>query len=396
MRAHYIVLLAAALVAVTGAAGDDHLGTRLLRTHKSTTSANEEERVNFAGFEIKIGLLDDIIERMNQSPMFKAQVDKRASAQDAYTAFKVDKVADNVFESAQWKEWAEYVRLMAKNKNEVPDENLAAGMSAVLTSAGLSNLLANTAKNDKTRDIVSKLEAAQLSRWLNGGYTPDAIFNTLALEKADDIFGTAPFATWTKFLTQYNKKHPKKMVSELDVLTSSYGEQKFIKMLSSADKSHPDVSQKLRDELVKGWMDDVMHPSSLFTRLKLHEAGDDLLTSPLLTTWVQYMQAFNEKYPKFKTTMIQTFTKSYDDQQIAVMIQAAKKSTNGRMVDFATNLQTAQFKQWMADKKTPTEMLSVLKLTSQTFTDNPAADIWRAYNKAYVKKFPSGEFAFQP
>ncbi|OWY97713.1 hypothetical protein PHMEG_00031695 [Phytophthora megakarya] len=320
-------------------------------------------------------------------------VDKGAPAADALKAFTVSKTADDVLDTPAWKEWAQYVIYRAVKKNDAPDEALGAAMSVAYTPAGLSSLVAKSMANPNTKTIAKALEQSQINRWLDGNYKPSAIFKTLSLEKTDDIFGSPAYGTFGTFLTAYNKKNPSKMVEELDVFRATFKEETIVKLLASADDSPAAV--RLREQLIKGWMNEAEHPVNMFTRLKLHEAGDDLLTNPLLSTWVQYMKQFNEKYPKFESTMLSTFTKNYGDEKISLMIQAATKSDDKNIVEFAKNLQTAQFKRWMADDKTPKEMLSFFKLNTQTFlNDNPAADVWKAYNKAYTKE--NGGFAFQP
>ncbi|KAL3663744.1 hypothetical protein V7S43_011159 [Phytophthora oleae] len=400
MRVHCLVLLAAAIVSATDAVTAQALPeeqnlSRFLRTHKATkaTQDNSEERVSFAGIEFKLGFIDDILEQMHLSSTFKELLAKRGNAEKAYKAFKVDEVVDDVFQSSQWKEWAEYVKYVAVRNKENADEALAAAMSVAYKPDGLSKMLATAAKNPDTIKIATTLENAQQSRWIRGGFTPNAIFKTLKLDKADDIFDSPQFATWTNFLKTYNIENPKKVVTDFEVLSSTFGEQKFVKLLASADDSP--YAQAMNKQLVQSWIDDVTHPINLFARLKLNE-GDDLLTNPILSTWVQYMKAFNTEYPKQATTMIGTFTKTYGDEKLALMIREATKSSDKKVVEFATNLQTAQFNQWMADKKSPKEMLKVLGINSHKLSETPLGGVWRAYNKEYTKKLAGGDFAFQP
>ncbi|KAL3663747.1 hypothetical protein V7S43_011162 [Phytophthora oleae] len=98
-----------------------------------------------------------------------------------------------------------------------------------------------------------------------------------------------------------------------------------LKLLASVDDTGG--TQAFKKELVKGWLDETTHPLNVFNKLKLNEAGDDLLSNSLLSVWVQYMKFFNEKFPHAETTMIQTFTKSYkgDEVKLAQMLEAAKK-----------------------------------------------------------------------
>ncbi|KAG3140905.1 hypothetical protein PC128_g25089 [Phytophthora cactorum] len=383
MRTNYIALLVCALVASADVASpttesinsahkfsvaprplavDQTDVGRFLRAHKTNVD-EDEERV----FGFKLGFIDDIIENMSLSPQFKEMLNKRTSADKAYKAFKVDKVTDDLLASAQWKEWALYTSKL--NKND-PEESLAAAMTVAYGGDGFAKIVAKAAKDPNTKELAAKLEAAQLSRWSGLDSSPDAIFKVLKLqEKTDNIFDSPQYATWTSYLKAYNQKHPTKQVSELSVFMKSYGEEGFIKLLDSADDANSAGTQKFKNELVKGWLDEPTHP-------------------------LNYMKAFNKEFPHAETTMVQTFTKSYGDEKLAAMIQAATKVEETK--EFAKNLQTAQFNQWMVDKKTPKDILGVLKLNSQTFTDNPSADIWRAYNKAYAKKFPDADFAFQP
>ncbi|ETN03594.1 hypothetical protein PPTG_15577 [Phytophthora nicotianae INRA-310] len=293
-------------------------------------------------------------------------LNERTSAKDAYKVFKVDEVTDNILESAQWKQWASYI---AKLNEKDPGESVAAAMTVAYGGDGVAQII--------------KLDS-----------NPAEIFKVLKLnEKTDDIFNSPQLGAWTSYLKKYNEKHPTKQVSEMSVFTKIYGEEDFVMLLASADDNTA-VVKKFKDELVKRWLGEPTHPLNIFNNLKLNEAGDDLLANPVLTIWVKYMKAFNKEYPQAETTMIQTFTKSYGDEKLATMIQAATKVEETK--DFAKNLQTAQFNQWMVDKKTPKDILGVLKLNSQTYTDNPSVDIWRVYNKAYTKEFPDAGFAFQP
>ncbi|KAG6964139.1 hypothetical protein JG688_00007832 [Phytophthora aleatoria] len=321
---------------------------RFLRTHKTNVD-EDEERV----FGFKLGFIDDIIENMSLSPQFKEMLNKRTSADKAYKAFKVDKVTDDLLASAQWKEWALYISKL--NKND-PEESLAAAMTVAYGGDGFAKIVAKAAKDPNTKELAAKLEAGQLSRWSGLDSSPDAIFKVLKLqEKTDNIFDSPQFATWTSYLKAYNQKHPTKQVSELSVFTKSYGEEGFIKLLALADDANSAGTQKFKNELVKGWLDEPAHPLNVFNKLKLNDAGDGLLANPLLNTWVQYMKAFNKEFPHAETTMIQTFTKSYGDEKLAAMIQAATKVEETK--EFAKNLQTAQFNQWMVVKKTPKDIL---------------------------------------
>ncbi|EGZ15460.1 hypothetical protein PHYSODRAFT_505553 [Phytophthora sojae] len=236
--------------------------------------------------------------------------------------------------------------------------------------------------------MATALEAAQLSRWLKLNLNPADVLKVQKLDKASDaLFDSPQFKMWSRYLVSYNNKNPTKEVTVAGAFTKSYGEEGVLKLVTSLDDG-PGAA-KFRDEMVKGWLANPDHPANRFKIMKLDEAGDDLLSSPLLDMWVKYMKAYNKEYPFAKTTMIQTFTKSYGDDKLATMIEAATKVP--KTEQFAKNLQTAQFKQWMVEKKTPDVVYkSVLKLDSDS---SPNAVIWRKYKSAYNNEH---SFSFKP
>ncbi|KAE9297184.1 hypothetical protein PF001_g16521 [Phytophthora fragariae] len=281
---------------------------------------------------------------------------------------------------------AKYVKMTEKTD---PDQALVGAMTANLGGAGFSQKIAEAMKNPNTKELAMKMEAVQISRWLKGDWSPVQIMDTQKLSKASaGLFDSPQFATWSTFLTEYNKKHPKGEITVPEAFTQSYGEEGLLKLLGSIDDG-PGAT-KFKDEVVKGWLGNPDHPANMFKRLKLNEAGDDLLSNPMLSIWTQYMEAFNMEYSFAKTTMLQTLTKSYGEEKLATMIQAATKVDETK--DFAKNLQTSQFNQWMAEAKTPDDIYTkVLKLNSN---DSPKADIWRAYYNAYDTE--NKLFSFKP
>ncbi|OWY91912.1 Avirulence (Avh) protein, partial [Phytophthora megakarya] len=201
--------------------------------------------------------------------------------------------------------------------------------------------------------------------------------------------------TFSKFVDMWNPRNSRHPTTVLKVFTTTYGDDVALKMF--LENANSPVATKLKNEMVKNWEVALEHPANVFTLLELDKAGDNLFSSPLLKTWVQYLKTFNEESKYGKTTMIKTFSTSYGDEKLATMLEAAKKVPDTEQ--FAKNLQAAQFNQWMVEKKTPKDMLSILKLKTEDLhffnEKNPMVDVWRAYNKAYGTKVDTS-FAFQP
>ncbi|KAJ8528701.1 hypothetical protein ON010_g14629 [Phytophthora cinnamomi] len=290
--------------------------------------------------------IDDISDNAQVTSLLNGLKKEGKRPDQAFKALEVGKVEGNLLASKEFQLLERYVK-MTNQKD--PEEILAGAMTANLGDDVFSQKMAEAMKNPSTRELAATLEAAQLSRWLKNDFTPVAILKTQKLDKATDaLFDSPQYATWLNFVEAYNKKNPQKEMSVLDAFTENYGEKGIMKLLGSLDDG-PQAT-KFKDEVV--------------------------------------MTVFNKEYPFAETTMIQTFTKSYGEEKVATMIQAATK--NPETEHFAKNLQSAQFKQWMSEKKTPDVVYKkVLKLDS---TDSPNADIWRAYYNAYDEQYPGKLF----
>ncbi|GMF45155.1 unnamed protein product [Phytophthora fragariaefolia] len=313
---------------------------RLLRAHKTVSAPQEsEERL----FGVNLGMVDDLLE--NASVIWQLNILKNRGTKldDAFTALNVDKVTNNLLESKEWKMLVRYAEMT--NQND-PEHAVVSMLTRKLGGDGFSKTMAKAMKDPNTKEIAAALEAAQLTWWLKQDFSPESVLKTQKLDQGADAFlDGAPFATWFKYLENYNKKHLRsnKMMPKttLDIFTAKYGEEGFLKLLGQLD----DIpgATKFQDEIVTNWMANPDHPLNMFKRLKLDEAGDDLFTSPLLSIWTKYMLRFNETYKHSQTTMIQIFTKSYGDEKMATMIQAAIKVPETEQ--FAKTLQTARFEQ---------------------------------------------------
>ncbi|ETN06378.1 hypothetical protein PPTG_13723 [Phytophthora nicotianae INRA-310] len=336
----------------------------------------------------------NLVKDLRLDPKVSELLKKNTPAEKAFLAFEVNKATGNLLESPQWKNWAAFV--VKRNNNNNPEGSLASAMMIQFGVDKAFEILAAAAKIPKTKEVATKLKEAKINGWLSHGSRPDAIFEAMKLnQKIDNFFDSPQFTTWAAFLKAVNEKNKnKKSISELDVFKKFYEEDDLLKLLSSADNIDNPRTQKYLDELATGWLDQPMHPQNVFNKLKLDEAVDDLLTKPWLSNWVEYMKKFNEQYPFAQTSMIKSFTKSYGDEKLAVMLQAATKGSDAHTARIAKNLQQAQFKQWMIGKLNPDDVYkTVLKLDS---TSSPKAEIWRAFYNAYDTAFPGQLFSFKP
>ncbi|KAJ8577553.1 hypothetical protein ON010_g1654 [Phytophthora cinnamomi] len=398
MRVHYIALAAAIFVANAGATStstesspvvargltdlDASSTKRHLRTHTTTDAEEGEERGVFginivddmvSGVLKKIG---DISDNVQVTSMLNGLKKEGKRPDQAFKSLGVGKVEGNLLESKEFQLLEKYVKMT--NPKDT-DEVLSGAMTANLGGDVFSQKMAKAMESASTNELATKLEAAQVSRWLKDDYSPVAILKTQKLDKATDgLFDSPQYATWLNYLKAYNEKNPKKTMTQLEAFTETYGEKGIVNLVGALDDSlgatkfkdemmtslldtpnHPAMvtflgklddgpqATKFKNEVVTKWLASPDHPINIFKRLKLDKAGDDLFTNPLLNMWTEYLTAFNKDYPFAATTMIQTFTKIYGEEKLATMIQAAMK--NPETKELAKSLQRApSLKDWMS------------------------------------------------
>lgn len=135
---------------------------------------------------------------------------------------------------------------------------------------------------------------------------------------------------------------------------------------------------------LEGWLQNGKSADEVFQLLKLDKAGDSLLSSPKLESWLAYAKAFNLKSPQNEASMITTFRAAYGDAELAKIIKTAKGVPNTEKT--AKELQVAQFNLWMREGMKPEDVYSkVFKLTTD-WQNDPAMPILRLYNRFFKEQ----------
>ncbi|KAE8955734.1 hypothetical protein PR002_g31699 [Phytophthora rubi] len=122
----------------------------------------------------------------------------------------------------------------------------------------------------------------------------------------------------------------------------------------------------------------------VFQLLKLDKAGNSLLSSPKLESWLAYAKAFNLKSPQNEASMITTFRAAYGDAELAKIIQTAKGVPNTEKM--AKELQVAQFNLWMREGMKPEDVYSKVFKLSTNWQNDPAVPILRQYNRFFKEQ----------
>ncbi|OWY92654.1 LOW QUALITY PROTEIN: Avirulence (Avh) protein [Phytophthora megakarya] len=98
---------------------------------------------------------------------------------------------------------------------------------------GALHKMIQAAKN--TRNLATKLKTEQMEHWLKVGKDPDDVFHLFKLDKTGDkLFSSRDFTAWTKYVDDFNAKHPEEPASITPTLMNYYSEDVLFKMAEAA------------------------------------------------------------------------------------------------------------------------------------------------------------------
>ncbi|OWY93416.1 Avirulence (Avh) protein [Phytophthora megakarya] len=230
-----------------------------------------------------------------------------------------------------------------------------------------------------------------MEHWVKVGKDPDDVFHLFKLDKTGDkLFSNPEFTAWVKYVDDFNAKHVEEPALITPTLMNYYSEGILFKMVQAAKKETEtkDIATKLETEWLQTWLRNRKSPDKALIDFGFGKAADTLLESPLFSIWAKYLDDFNEKYPDKKTTMIETFTKTFGDAGVTTMLHAAKKSI--KTYDIAKKLKSDQLKMWLSSEKSADDLFMTLHLDKigYDFNDNPLFKTWMSYANVFIKKHP--------
>jgi hypothetical protein len=243
---------------------------------------------------------------------------------EAFVWLKLDKAGHKLLENGQFATWVKYVdRFNKQNPNE--PTTVIATLASHYSSQELTKILEAAKKVPGTTKLSTRLEGEL--RWMSKD-SPAQYFTRLALDKQGNKLLESPeLTTWINYMKLFNKDNPNRQTSLVATLTKSYGDGGLVKILEAARKvpKTATTARRLEAEQVQLWLKNEKTPNSVFQLLKLHLADDQLLASPQLTTWLNYMKLFNREHPDKQTTLITTLSTNYGAKELAGMLMSAQK-----------------------------------------------------------------------
>ncbi|KAG6612056.1 RxLR effector protein [Phytophthora cinnamomi] len=249
-----------------------------------------------------------------ESALFDSWVPQ--SVDDIFKLLKLDSIGRPFFNYDGLSVWISYV---TKVKGKQADEQMYKILRATYGDDELAMILAGS-KQFTFADVAQKLENLQQKVWLIDGKSAKAVFTALKLNtQGDKLFISPALSSWIDYVTKLSPKNADQMM--MSALKSSYKDDVLAKMILAAEKSDETkaVAEKLGQAQVTDWLRRDKSADEVFTLLKLDVEVDDLLTHPLLSTWVAYVEKINENpyailLKKMKSSKLNNW--STDDQSI--------------------------------------------------------------------------------
>uniref|UniRef100_H3GEX7 RxLR effector PexRD54 WY domain-containing protein n=1 Tax=Phytophthora ramorum TaxID=164328 RepID=H3GEX7_PHYRM len=239
--------------------------------------------------------------------------------------------------------------------------------------------------------LATRLQAEQMQHWATVGKNPDDVFRLFDLQKAgSSLLTNRKFNSWVTYVDDLNTLNPEKAASTIPTLTTYYRDYILFKMLDAAKKSDETMSiaTKLEAQQLQGWLRSGKSPDNAFVQMGLGNVEDNLMASPLFSTWVKYLDDFNAQYPTKETTLLHLLTKRFEDEPLAKIIASGKTLDSTKAL--ATRLENQQMQVWLANGKSSDDVFTLLKLdkAEENFFGNPLYKTWSSYMSVYNNKHP--------
>ncbi|KAF4131910.1 hypothetical protein GN958_ATG18943 [Phytophthora infestans] len=208
---------------------------------------------------------------------------------------------------------------------------------------------------------ATKLRYEKASTILASKESPEKIFQLLALDDVEKkLLSDTLFHKWMRYQDSFNKANPRHQESGANTLRVNYnwGGIEIIIETGRQNPSTREMAEKVEDAFHNYWLTTKTTPKVALRFLYLHEIGEKTLVNPKFSTWVKYLDNFNDRYPGEKTTVIDGLKAHYGDRALLQMLNAAKEDPSTKKL--VTDLQSALILKWRDAKQTPEKLTSML------------------------------------
>ncbi|KAF4133683.1 hypothetical protein GN958_ATG17020 [Phytophthora infestans] len=189
-------------------------------------------------------------------------------------------------------------RLRGKVKNKYPEKKvsvlgvLSTKYDEVAAAKGL--VTAKRAANSK--DLATKLQADQLSGWLNSEKSVKDVFRLLRITDTGVLSAKSrKLETLDEYIKRFNEKNSQHQTDLFRALRGSFGgEDKLAVVVSRAMSFSPEEAFKIRQKLFERWIKKEYDPASVLTKVfKVPENNMASITSEMKLVTNQYKPVYN-------------------------------------------------------------------------------------------------------
>ncbi|KAF4128957.1 hypothetical protein GN958_ATG21869 [Phytophthora infestans] len=247
--------------------------------------------------------------------------------------------------------------------------------------------------------VKSAVSTEQLKAWAKKGDTTNYVFKALQLQKAgDNLLDNPQLAALISYLRLFNEANPAKKTTLIATLTTHYGNQDLARIIEAGQQvpKTARMANRLQTEQIQLWMGQGKSPEQVFGLLKLNKfwpfgwVSSDLFSKPGLTTWIKYLDDFNEANPDKKKTLISILSARYSDKTLANMLIEANKVRGTSSI--AKRIQTEQTQLWLKKGLQPDDIFTMLQLekAGDTLFENPLFSAWIKYADDFRLLYDTG------
>ncbi|KAK1942981.1 hypothetical protein P3T76_005618 [Phytophthora citrophthora] len=246
----------------------------------------------------------------------------------------------------------------------------------------------------KAKKIATELEAAQLQMWLSSGKSVDEVYNLLNLpnkKHLHSIDANPLFTTWISYLNTFSIENPDKVTRLLSTLTTEFNNRPLMQILQAAEKfpSMKSIATKLQLQQAEKFFSTGVSPYKVFTAIALDSVGDSVLSSPVFTKWMSYVDDFNKKHPEKEESWFLPLRVSYQGNSLDRLIGTARKKPE--TIKLADMVEKARMEEWLTRwKYEPKDVFRFLHLNEagdKTFS-SPNFKLWVKYLNDFNLKYP--------
>ncbi|KAG6611034.1 Avirulence (Avh) protein [Phytophthora cinnamomi] len=200
------------------------------------------------------------------------------------------------------------------------------------------------------------------------------VSNILTLTKSGDkLFENPQFLTWIQFVDDPRKQ-------ALD--------EHAVNLIEAVKKvaNTKDITTKLEVQEFQYWANIGKSPDDVFKLYLLNIAGDDLLLSPRLAEWSNYVKVFNQQNSKHQSSLLTVMTKSFGDGGVVQILEAAKKVSS--TASTAKRLESEQIQRWLLMSTDDVFKLLKLDKAGEKMFGSPQLNVWGKYMSAFNTENP--------